>query len=78
MRTADGIADGPPRAIRWRQQVIKVGRAIGPERLTGDWWDAGYARDYWHCEDTTGTTHLVLYRDCTASSNAWYIHGWLD
>ncbi|ODT00369.1 MAG: hypothetical protein ABS52_18665 [Gemmatimonadetes bacterium SCN 70-22] len=78
VRTADGIADGPPRAIRWRQQVIKVGRAIGPERLTGDWWDAGYARDYWRCEDTTGTTHLVLYRDCTASGNAWYIHGWYD
>ncbi len=78
VRTADGVPDGPPRAIRWRQQVITVGRAIGPERLTGDWWDAGYARDYWRCEDTAGSGDLVIYRDCTASNNAWYIHGWYD
>lgn len=78
VRTADGIADGPPRAIRWRQQVIRVGRAIGPERLTGDWWDAPYARDYWRCEDTGGAGDLVIYRDRTASGTTWYVHGWYD
>lgn len=78
VRTTDDRTTSPPRAIRWREQVITVARAIGPERLTGDWWESGYARDYWRCEDTTGTSHLVLYRDCTASDNAWFIHGWYD
>ena len=78
VRTTDDRATSPPRAIRWREQVITVARAIGPERLTGDWWESGYARDYWRCEDTTGTSHLVLYRDCTAADNAWFIHGWYD
>jgi len=70
--------DGAPRAIRWRQQVITVSRAIGPERLTGDWWTAGYARDYWRCEDARGTSDLVLYRDCSASAPSWYLHAWYD
>lgn len=74
VRTEDGI----PRTIRWRQQVIAVTRAIGPERLAGDWWDAAYARDYWRCEDAAGTGDLVLYRDCTASPPAWYVHAWYD
>lgn len=78
VRTADGTVTSAPRAIRWRERVISVARAIGPERLTGDWWESGYARDYWRCEDSTGTNHLVLYRDCTAPDNAWYIHGWYD
>jgi hypothetical protein len=38
----------------------------------------GYARDYWRCEDSAGTSHLVLYRDCAAPDHAWYIHGWYD
>ena len=70
--------EGTPRAIRWRQQVITVARAIGPERLSGDWWNAGYARDYWRCEDARGTSDLVLYRDCTASDARWYLHAWYD
>ena len=58
--------------------MITVARAIGPERLSGDWWNAGYARDYWRCEDARGTSDLVLYRDCTASDARWYLHAWYD
>lgn len=78
VRTADGTVTSAPRTIRWREHVITVARAIGPERLTGDWWESGYARDYWRCEDSAGTSHLVLYRDCAAPDHAWYIHGWYD
>ena len=71
--------EGSPRAIRWRERVIQVARAIGPERLGGDWWDTRYLRDYWRCEDTTGTNDLVLYRDyATPGDDAWYVHGWYD
>jgi protein ImuB len=78
VRTADGDATSPPLAIRWREQVIAVAHAVGPERLAGDWWGATYARDYWRCEDAAGTGHLVLYRDCTTSPPAWYVHAWYD
>lgn len=74
VRTVDGV----PRAIRWRQQVITVSHAIGPERLAGDWWSTGYARDYWRCEDAAGTSHLVLFRDCTTNPSPWFIHAWYD
>ena len=71
--------EGSPRAIRWRERVIQVARAIGPERLGGDWWDTRYLRDYWRCEDATGTNDLVLYRDyATPGDDAWYVHGWYD
>ena len=71
--------EGGPRAIRWRERVIQVARAIGPERLGGDWWDTRYLRDYWRCEDATGANDLVLYRDyATPGDDAWYVHGWYD
>ncbi|MEO6444662.1 MAG: hypothetical protein ABIZ91_01010, partial [Gemmatimonadaceae bacterium] len=75
VRTVEGI----PRAIRWRGRVIQVARAIGPERLGGEWWDARYLRDYWRCEDPEGADDVVLYRDYTTPGvDAWYVHGWYD
>ena len=77
-RIAVRTTNGTPRAIRWRDQVIVVSRAMGPERLAGDWWTGGYARDYWRCEDQDGTCDLVIYRDCTTSAPTWYLHAWHD
>lgn len=50
--------------------------AEGPERLSGEWWDAeGYAREYWRVETAQGAL-LLLYRE--ARSGAWYLEGWYD
>ena len=45
------VCDGErPSVVTWRGHQITVTRALGPERLSGDWWDDGYRRDYWRCE----------------------------
>ena len=63
-----------PRTITWRGQCIPVTRALGPERLSGDWWDDGYRRDYWRCE--SGMGEMVVYLD--RSDDAWRVQAWSD
>ncbi len=73
------VEDDVPRAVRWRNQWIRIAHAIGPERLAGDWWDESYARDYWRCEDGDHGPALVVYHDIgTPAHAAWYLHGWYD
>ena len=68
-----------PHLLRWGGRGVRVGRAIGPERLAGDWWDDGYARDYWRCEDATGMGDLLIYRERPpGEEDRWFIHGWYD
>jgi protein ImuB len=62
-----------PRRILWRGRSLAISRALGPERLSGDWWNDGYSRDYWRCEsDDCG--ELVIYRD----AEGWWVQGWYD
>jgi protein ImuB len=71
----DVICDGDmPREVTWRGHRIAVTRAIGPERLSGDWWDDGYRRDYWHCESLAGEMTLFLDR----ADDRWRMQGWGD
>ena len=63
-----------PRTITWRGQRIPVTRALGPERLSGDWWDDGYRRDYWRCE--SGIGEMVVFLD--RSDDAWRVQAWSD
>jgi len=35
--------DGPPRWVRWRGSAYGVRRALGPQRLTPEWWRGGVA-----------------------------------
>ena len=63
-----------PRVITWRGQRIPVTRALGPERLSGDWWDDGYRRDYWRCE--SGIGEMVVFLD--RSNDAWAVQTWSD
>lgn len=70
--TAD--AAGTPQEIRWRGDRWRVGRAEGPERLSGAWWQpAPFARDHWRCISTDGGT-LLCYRDAAG----WWLQGWDD
>jgi protein ImuB len=66
--------DGMPRAVTWRGRRLTIERAIGPERLSGDWWDDGYRRDYWRCESAFGD--FVLYLD--RMDDQWWVQGWFD
>jgi protein ImuB len=66
--------DPLPRRIIWRGRAIHVLNAIGPERLSGDWWKDGYGRDYWRCESDDDHGELVLYHD----ARGWWVQGWYD
>jgi len=73
--TVEVICDGDtPREVTWRGHRISVTRAVGPERLSGDWWDDGYRRDYWHCDSLAGEMTLFLDR----ADDAWRLQGWGD
>lgn len=66
--------DDAPRRIVWRGRPIPVVHAVGPERLSGDWWADGYSRDYWRCESDEECSELVVYRDAAG----WWVQGWYD
>jgi protein ImuB len=66
--------DGIPCAMTWRGRRLTIERAVGPERLSGDWWDNGYRRDYWRCESAFGD--FVLYLD--RLDDQWWVQGWFD
>jgi protein ImuB len=66
--------DDSPRRIFWRGRGLTVANAVGPERLSGDWWNDGYGRDYWRCESDEECGELVLYRDAAG----WWVQGWYD
>lgn len=63
-----------PRRICWRGRALTIANAIGPERLSGDWWNDGYSRDYWRCESNEEHGELVVYRD----DAGWWVQGWYD
>jgi protein ImuB len=65
--------DAEPRRVIWRGRAIAVAHAVGPERLSGDWWNDGYSRDYWRC-DSDEHGELMLYRDAAG----WWVQGWYD
>ena len=71
----DVTCDGEvPREVIWRGTRIAVTRAVGPERLSGDWWDDGYRRDYWRCESMAG--EMVVFLD--RADDAWRLQTWGD
>ena len=73
---------GEPSAMWWRGCRLEINRAVGPERLSGDWWKDGYARDYWKCEGTgvtdegEGGDFLIFFDH--ADGGQWYLQGWWD
>ena len=66
---------GTPCAVWWQGERLTIERALGPERLSGEWWSADpYARDYWRCGGEGG--ELLVYAD--ARDGGWYVQGWYD
>lgn len=66
---------GVPMQLFWRGRRLTLGKADGPERLSGEWWQASpFARDYWRCECDELGQSLVLYRE----AGGWRLQGWYD
>jgi protein ImuB len=65
---------GTPRILWWRGRRVVITRALGPERLSGDWWKDSYAREYWRCESDELARDFLLYRD----GAGWRLQGWYD
>ncbi|CUH79067.1 DUF6504 family protein [Tropicibacter naphthalenivorans] len=77
-----GAPDAPtlPRQFRWRGRDWTTLRAIGPERLTPEWWfdDPAWrtgARDYWRVITDHGDALWIFYAHGAALSAGWFCHG---
>lgn len=75
------LPDHPPVMFLWRGRLHRIKRADGPERITGEWWQApneiAEIRDYFRVENEKGE-RFWLYRDNRLTSGGvyrWYLHG---
>lgn len=67
------VPDGPPSVLRWRGRDHPIVRAVGPERVAGEWWRGDVAsRDYFKVQDGGGRWLWVFRRTGTAR---WFVHG---
>jgi protein ImuB len=65
--------DGRPILFRHQHQVHELRHAIGPERISGEWWRGhDRTRDYFDVEDDEGR-RFWLFR--VQETNRWYLHG---
>ena len=59
-------------AFIWRGRQWIVAEKSAAERLSGEWWKASYARDY-YCWISDGVRFLVF-----ISEGKWWMQGWWD
>ncbi|MGK2285051.1 Y-family DNA polymerase [Pedomonas sp. V897] len=79
------VPEGPPARFVWRRLEYRVVRAIGPERIAPEWWqaqDGERTRDYYVVEDAQGRRFWLfrhgLYGGAAHEAPAapdWFIHG---
>lgn len=55
----------------WRRLI----HVLGPDRVSGERWEAAFAREYYRAVREDGVM-VWLFRD--ALQDAWYLHGWWD
>ncbi len=79
------VSGHPPAGFRWRRMRFTTLRALGPERITPEWWFDDLAwrsglRDYWRIETHEGprlwlfVTPQAQAWSAPAAPN-WYVHG---
>jgi protein ImuB len=76
------VPDDPPLLFRWREQLHRIRRADGPERIAGEWWQGSVpaqaeVRDYYRVEDEAGR-RFWLYREGLYHPERrprWFLHG---
>ena len=70
----------PPIRFRWRRFPFVTRTAMGPERLSPEWWldDPNWrsgVRDYWRLETENGTRLWLFYAHGGESSGGWFCQG---
>ena len=71
------VTGNPPQRFRWRGMALTTSRAIGPERICPNWWEAPIGwerglRDYWRIETREGPRLWLFY---TPQNPAWAVQG---
>jgi protein ImuB len=72
------IPDYPPMNFRHQNQLHKIKKADGPERIEPEWWIAeGHHRDYYVVEDEDGNRYWIFRAGHYAADRSpnWFIHG---
>ncbi len=69
------IEDGCPGAVTVDGAWRRVRAFGGPERLSGDWWEDPYQREYYRVSTEKGDLLWVFY---DPHPGAWFWHGWWD
>ena len=64
-----------PTHVPFARRILHPTGWHGPERLSGHWWSARYARDYYWVTTREGWA-LWLFLD--GHTGHWFLHGWLD
>lgn len=74
IRAMAAMPDGAPFWLKWREQKYELKEAIGPERISGEWWREGAqaSRDYFKVQLPNGTW-LWIFREL--ESSRWYLQG---
>lgn len=69
------IDEGGPGAVSLDGGWREVRGVQGPERLSGDWWEDGYAREYYRVSTGAGDLLWIFY---DPRRRGWFWHGWWD
>lgn len=70
--------DGKPTAAWDGEGKHEIVVAEGPERLSGDWWEDPYRREYYRVATADGEL-LWVFRECVPGGIwRWWLHGWWD
>jgi protein ImuB len=69
------IESGRPGAVAVDGGWRPVHALQGPERLSGDWWEDGYRREYYRIGTEPGDLLWIFY---DPRRRAWFWHGWWD
>lgn len=69
------IEDGRPGAILLDEGWRAIRSFEGPERLSGDWWEDAYCREYYRVGTDRGDLVWVFY---DPRRRSWFWHGWWD
>jgi protein ImuB len=72
------IPDYPPMLFRYKNQLHRIKKADGPERIEREWWlETGEHRDYYSVEDEEGRRYWLfrLGHYDVDKPHRWFIHG---
>jgi protein ImuB len=72
------IPDYPPMLFVYQNELHKIAKADGPERIEREWWlEEGEFRDYYTVEDELGQRYWLFRSGAYANDRLpnWFIHG---